>query len=75
MRATRELATQRRFDEALGQLRELKVEMLAQLMLHEAQLPIPPAEIENPPVPASPPEDVLSALNRPPAWKVKVPKR
>jgi hypothetical protein len=75
IQTTRELVTGRRFDDALRQLTELKAEMLAQILLHEAQPPIPPGEVENPPVEASPPEDVLSSLNRPPAWKVKIPKR
>ena len=74
MRSTRELVAQRRFDDALRQLRELRVEMLDRLLVHEAPPPLPPAPIENLPVAAPPPMDPPSAPPRPPAWKVKVPR-
>lgn len=56
----RALVEERRYDEALLQMRELKVELLARLLLEERQA-LPPAEIENPPAPAIPPSRVQNA--------------
>ena len=74
MRTTRELVAQRRLDEALGQLRELRAEMRDQLLVHEAPPPLPPAEIENPLAAAPSPVEAPFAPRRAPAWKVRVPR-
>ena len=74
MRTARELVAQRRLDEALGQLRELRAEMRDQLLVHEGPPPLLPAEIENPPVAAPPPVATPFAPQPPPAWQARVPR-
>lgn len=63
LRAVRTLVEQRRFEEALAQMRELRLELLARLMLQEP-MPLPPIAIENPPARTLPPTSVLDAVNR-----------
>jgi len=74
LRTAREFVAQGQLDSAFGLLRELELEMLAQVLLHEPPPSVPPGLVENPPVPAAPSEEVLSAINRAPAWKVRIPK-
>ena len=81
LRIARALVTQHRLVEALAHLRELKLQLLDQIVLAEVRSPELPGTIENPPVPPSPPENPLREEERlpptprGPSWKVKLPKR
>jgi hypothetical protein len=75
MHSARQLVTERRFDEALAYLRQLKLELLDQVVLAEARPSVLPGVIENPPVGEVPRENPRPPVNHAPSWKVKIPKR
>lgn len=66
LRDIRDLVEERRFDEALARMRELKLELLGRLLLAEPG-PLPPSVLENVQGSVTPSEVVLEAVNRGPS--------
>lgn len=74
IRTAREYVSRRDLPLAFEVLRELKLDLLARLLLEEPETALPPAEVENPAPPPLPAEEVARAINRAPAWKVRMPR-
>ena len=72
--SARALVARKEVDQAFEVVRELKLDLLAMLLLEEPEVPLPEAEVENPPVESLPAEEVVAAMNRAPAWKVRMPR-
>jgi hypothetical protein len=75
VQSVRELVTQRRFEEALRRIQELRVGVLAQNFLRETHSLALPGAIESLSAPEAPSEETWAALNRAPSSEIRVPKR
>ena len=74
IRTAREYVTRQELALAFEVLRELKLDLLARLLLEEPEPALPPVEVENPAPPPLPSEQIVQAINRAPAWKVRTPR-
>ncbi len=72
LRTARESISEGHLELAVEQLRRLNLELLDALVSGRNPS-APPAGVENPPAPTVPSEEVLAAINRVPAWKVRIP--
>ena len=62
IQSVRDLVVERRYDAALERIRELKLDLLARLLIAEPER-VPPASLENAPVGVSPSGEDLAAFN------------